>query len=300
MELAKRHQISRFQVARCLSEAMALGIVRIEIVEPADAPSPQALAELLGVTTVTIAPPANRDTDERATLAKTVARELESLVKPDMTVGLAWSRTLTAAVAQVSSLPPCDIVQLAGAIPETEATSPRTSSSEFIGHLTRLAPGRTALVFAPLIVDSAQTAGRLRPQPEIGHTLRRADALDLACVAIGTWQKNSSTVFDGLNESDRATLAAKRPVAEFCGRVIDAQGHAITEFDSRVIGVELSQLRAATRTVGVALGPELVPAVTAAAKSGIFSEFVLGYDLALLLASHHTHESAKARSQEDA
>src|SRR5690606_1502896 len=56
IELARRHGLSRFQVARLLDEARAEGIVRIEVVDPTAAGRDLSpLAERLGISSVTVA-----------------------------------------------------------------------------------------------------------------------------------------------------------------------------------------------------------------------------------------------------
>lgn len=313
VQLAKRHGISRFQVARFLDEARRTGVVRIEILDPTEGEHPhvQVLAGFLGLEQLVIAPASPSPGSARDVLANQVAAHLRESVTPGMRLGVAWSRTLAKAIAGVHTLPRTDIVQLAGAVPlhhraaATDTPSADTAPAgtapsdqapgsvaagpddaagtdgvEFIGRLAALAPGRTSLVWAPLVVENATTAASLRRQPEIAQALGRADRLDMAYVALGSWQPGSSTVYDVLGDSDRKRVAEAGAVVEFCGRVLTACGAPVRTIDDRVIGVELAQLRAAKRTVGIALGAAQAPAVMAAAASGIFTSMILDHELA--------------------
>ncbi|ABY22339.1 sorbitol operon regulator [Renibacterium salmoninarum ATCC 33209] len=183
VDIAQRYGISRFQVARYLDEAREEGIVHIEVRFPglADATDPLLLAQKLGVQRVVIVRSLNDDVQQRDLLAQAVAEEIMTVTRAGMTVGVSWSRTLDVAARYISRLPKCEVVQLAGALPGTGNSNPL----ELIQRLGRVSEGKVWPLWAPLVVDSAQTAVGLRQQPEISHALTKADSLDVAAVAIG-------------------------------------------------------------------------------------------------------------------
>ncbi len=284
VEIANEYGISRFQVARFLDEARAEGIVHIEIRHPGAAAEIDAgaLAERLGLHRVVVVKSVDDDFRQRDLQAQAVARELMAAARTGMTIGISWSRTLDLAARHVTELPKCNIVQLAGALPAAGGGNPL----ELIQRLGRVGGGLTWPMWAPLVVDSAATASGLRRQPEIADAMRKADALDLAVVAIGAWAPNLSTVWDRVDNAVRQDGIARGAVAECSGRLIAADGTAVAaELDARTLSVTVGQLQGTPRVIAVAQGAARAGAVRACIAAGIVHTLVLDESLALALQS---------------
>ncbi|MBG0740808.1 Cro/Cl family transcriptional regulator [Paeniglutamicibacter antarcticus] len=282
VEIATSYGISRFQVARMLDEARAEGIVRIEVRTPESMPPKELhqLAAWLGIRKVIVIKTSGDDAQQRDMLARSVAKELMESVRAGMTLGISWSRTLDLAARYVTELPKCDIVQLAGALPGGGGGNPL----DLIQRLGQASNGRTWPLWAPLVVDSAATAAGLKQQPEISQALRKADALDFAVIAIGAWAPNLSTVWDRVDNAVRQQGVVAGAVAECSGRLINAAGSAVvTELNSRILAVSLSQLKRTPTVVAVGHGAERSPAVRAAAAAGIVSTLIADESLAAAL-----------------
>ncbi|MDN5667453.1 MAG: Cro/Cl family transcriptional regulator [Renibacterium salmoninarum] len=284
VDIAQRYGISRFQVARYLDEAREEGIVRIEVRFPgsAGAVDPARLAERLGISRVVVVRSHNDEVLQRDLLAQAVAAELMAATRSGMTVGVSWSRTLDVAARHVTRLPKCDVVQLAGALPGTGNSNPL----ELIQRLGRVSEGRVWPLWAPLVVDSAQTAAGLRQQPEISTALTKADSLDLAAIAIGAWSPGLSTVWDRVDNLVRQAGIAAGAVAECSGRLVDARGESVrSELEGRVLAVTLAQLKRTPAVIAVAQGAARAAAVRAAIAAGIVSTLVADEELAAALSS---------------
>ncbi|WP_307843942.1 sugar-binding transcriptional regulator [Sanguibacter suaedae] len=274
VEIAKEHGISRFQVARMLVQARELGIVRIEISPPAHLDGARAgdLAAALGVSHVHIARTGEDGDATRASVAAGLAAVVRERAVRGMTLGVSWSRTVELAARDLAGLPPCDVVQLVGALP-VEGSG---NSVELI-HRFKAQPGvRTWPIWAPLVVDDAATAAGLRRQPEIAQTLDRAGSLDLAVVAIGAWSAHASTVYDLAPEEDRRAGRDAGAVAECSGRLFDDSGAPVrTALDERVVGVTIEQLVRTPEVVAVGYGAEAARGLCAAVRGGFASVLVV-------------------------
>lgn len=282
VEIANEHGISRFQVARLLDEARAAGIVHIEIRRPGNHVNVDAetLAASLGLQRVVVVNTVDDDYAQRDLQAQAVAGVLTTEARTGMTVGISWSRTLDLAARHVQELPQCNIVQLAGALPVPGGGNPL----EIIQRLGRVGGGRTWPMWAPLVVDSAATASGLRRQPEIADAMRKADSLDLAVVAIGAWAPNLSTVWDRVDNAVRQEGIAKGAVAECSGRLIAADGSAVTsDLDSRILSVTVKQLQRTPQVIAVAQGAARADAVRACLAAGIIQTLVIDESLAVAL-----------------
>ncbi|BDZ48488.1 DeoR family transcriptional regulator [Frondihabitans sucicola] len=226
VELADRFGLSRFQVAKLLRTARDEGVVSIDIRDPRSW-SPhlhEGLAEALGIDRVQVVD-IEDVSDEQATarVGSAVMQALKETVRAGDTVGISWSRTLDAAARSLPELPPCVIVQLAGALQLPGAgTLPQVIQN--LGS----APGITTLpIHAPLLVDRASTASDLRGQPEIKEALDRADSLDVAVVAIGGWLPGESSIWEKTGDGEREQARASGAVGEISGRLFDSAGRPV-------------------------------------------------------------------------
>ncbi|QNO37813.1 Cro/Cl family transcriptional regulator [Protaetiibacter sp. SSC-01] len=283
IEIGERFGVSRFQVAKLLKEAVDTGVVRIELRRPQSELTTTLAAEVaaaLGVRQVRIAEAGSDELAPSEVLGRTVMETIQDLIRPGMTVGLSWSRTLDIAAKFMKEPPPCDIVQLAGAL-----QLPGVGSLPQL--ISRLgdSPGiNTWPIHAPLVVDEESTARDLRKQPEIAQALDRADRLDLAVVSLAEWKGGESSVWDKVSRADRELAADAGAVAEISGRLLGADGEpVVTRLDKRIISVRLEQLARTPEVVAVVPSAGRLEAVFAAARAGFVTTFVMGSDLAALI-----------------
>lgn len=268
IQIAEDYGLSRFQVANLIQEALDRGIVRISIHLP-DAEADASLAAALGITRV-VTVGAGSNPASREDLARTVADTIVRTVAPGDIVGIAWSRTLQAAIRQLPPMPTCAFVQLSGAIVnQQDVEGPRL--------LAGLEARAVWPLWAPLVVNDAVA---LRPSPEIQATLEHADDLDVAVIAVGRWKEGLSTVWDRVPaDSQRAALKAGA-VAEISGRLLDAQGQTVNSpVENMVVAATLEQMAGARHTIAVSYGAERAVAALAAVRGGLVDTLVCDLDL---------------------
>lgn len=279
VQIADRFGLSRFHIARLLDNALASGIVTIQVHDPRTpaAPRERQLAKILGVQTVRIAGEEDAPELHVERVGGAVLNQLAEDIRPGMTVGLSWSRTLDRAAHLLAALPSCTVVQLTGAFETTGGGTFR----RLLAQLDRRSGITTYPLYAPLVVDRIETAQDIRRQPVVADALARADSLDIAVVAIGAWREKESSVWEKASPAMRTAVKEAGAVAEFSGLFIGKAGEAVsTPLDGRVIGVSLQQLQTARQVIGFATGADRAEAVRAAASSSIFSSLVIDVDLA--------------------
>lgn len=282
VEIATSHKISRFQVARLLAEAREKGIVEIRVNFPSrfSEADVKRLQSRLGIEQVIVVDSTGDESQARGFLAKAAAAEITSQAPDGGTLGISWSRTLDVASQLVRELPRCDIVQLAGALPAAAESNPL----ELIQRMGRLSGGLTWPLWAPLIVEDPATASGLRRQQEIAGALAKADALDLAVVAIGAWKAGSSTVWDRADEGVRQAAAEAGAVGECSGRLLNAAGVPVESgLDEQIIAVTIKQLQRTPRVIAVAQGEARAEAVHAVANAGFITTLIMDIPLAQAL-----------------
>lgn len=282
VEIATSHDVSRFQVARLLTEARERGIVEIKVHFPSRVSSADVrrIESWLGIREVIVADSTGDENQARGILAKAAAAEVSRQAPANGTLGISWSRTLDVASQLVRELPRCDIVQLAGALPSAGESNPL----ELIQRLGRLSGGLTWPLWSPLVVEDPTTAAGLRRQPEIAGALAKADSLDLAVVAIGAWKSGSSTVWDRADAEVREAAVESGAVAECSGRLLNAAGVPVeTGLDEQIIAVTIKQLQRTPKVIAVAQGKARAEAVRAVAKADFVTTLIIDVPLAQAL-----------------
>ena len=283
-EIARDLGISRFQVARVLTDARRDGLVRIEIGAPGrtDEHLSAELADHLGLErAVVVTPDPAAPSSTVDLVGRTLAVELVRAVHEGMTVGLTWSRATSTLGRSVTGLARCTVVQLAGAVYPPDGLP---GSVEVAHAVARIAGGRAHTIYSPLVVADAATAAGLRRQPEVAATLARAAHLDVAVLSVGAWKPHSSAVHDLLDLDERRALDDRGVVGEVSGHVIDADGHLVAStLEQRVVGASLPELAAVPVRLTSSHGAHRRDATLAAVRAGLVHTLVVDTDLARAL-----------------
>lgn len=282
VDIAQETGLSRWQVARVLTEARESGIVTIRV-EDTDPSGPGLAAQVeanLGVRRVIVvdrgrgAPPF----PGIDAVAHGLADYLSESVRPGESLGIVWSRIVEALPEKLQQLAPCDVVQLAGAL-----TFPgdRVGSVEVIRQVARIAEGTAHPIYAPLVAPSGDIASALMRAPEIAGVMARAARVDHAVVGIGTWTREGSSILPLLPGDLVANTAAAGATAVISGRVIDADGRPIdVGVGERIVGLAFDQLRAIPNVIGACAGAHRADAVLAAVRGGLVDVLIIDEPLA--------------------
>ena len=172
-EIADELGLSRFKVARVLDRARSSGLVRIELHYEGEIDLD--LSVRLGThlhlrRCLVIDSPDDDEQLLRTNLGKVAAGLLTEIIQPDDVLGLAWSRTLMAMRSSLTSLAPCAVVQLTGALSRPDVDE---GSIELVRDVARIANGPAFCFYAPMIVPSAEPPSRFALSP---RSLERCSA----------------------------------------------------------------------------------------------------------------------------
>jgi deoxyribonucleoside regulator len=129
---------------------------------------------------------------------------------------------------------------------------------------------------APAIVQNRPTRDLFLAHEHIQLVWRMLDRLELAFVGIGSPDDSAFVERGVLDPATLADLRRAGAVGEICGRFFDAAGRECsTDYRDRVVGVELSALRATPEVVGVTNGVGRAAAVRAALAGGLVRSLVI-------------------------
>jgi DNA-binding transcriptional regulator LsrR (DeoR family) len=274
-EIATELGLSRFKVARLLSEARATGLVRIELDYRGEIDLDRSvrLGAAYGLRhCLVIDSPEDDQALLRANLGRATAGLLTEIVDADDVLGLAWARSLMAMRSALTRLAPCPVVQLTGALSRPDVDE---SSIELVRDVARTANGPAFYFYAPMIVPDASTAQVLRTQPEVARAISKFPEVTTAVVGIGAWQRGLSTVAEAVAEDERRHMYDLGVRAELAGIQLDADGTPIvTSLTERLIGINEEQLRAVPNVIAIAYGTPKADAVHAALRGGLVTSVV--------------------------
>jgi len=263
--------ISRFKVARLLDEAMRQGIVTVEIHAPAEVDVDQSLkiVETFGIRrALVLRLPDGPETFRREQLGRACAAILADLIDEGDVVGVAWGRTLHEMVRALPTLPASTMVQIVGSVPTSDL---RVNSLDLARSMAERAHGEVFALHVPMVVDSADTATRLRQDSHVSRTVAMFDHLTKAIVSIGAWQPDQSALMAALPGALQQTLAGAGAVADICATVMDLAGDKINAGDlqGRCVAITSEQLRAVPTVIAIVGGPVRATAIGAALRSGL-------------------------------
>lgn len=268
-EVATQLGIGRSTVIRLLEEARQRGEVKITIDDrvPDLAELSIRLEQALGLDEAIIVPsPAGTGGTARA-VGLALGRLLSECITDDMTIGVGWGRTLSAALESFS--PPkragIKVMSLMGGAVETQATSP----FEFAWRLATELQAQCFLFPSPLVLDSAEMRQQLMADRGIARLASLARALDLAVVSAGSLgERSGSLVHQLITEEEAAELMARGCVADIMCNFIDARGALIDHpLNARIMSVGIGAVKGARHKVLASGGHDRAAAILAVNRS---------------------------------
>ncbi|RKS68502.1 DNA-binding transcriptional regulator LsrR (DeoR family) [Motilibacter peucedani] len=275
IEIAEEFGLSRFKVARLIDTARSTGLVRIEFHFPGelDLDLSSRLQTAFGLRhSVVVDSPEDDPEVLRQHLGRAAADLLSEVVTAEDVLGLAWARSLMAMRTALTSLAPCEVVQLTGALSRPDVDE---SAIELVRDVARKGNGPAFFFYAPMILPDAATAAVLRRQLEIERAMKRYPRVTVAVVGVGSWEPRHSTVVDALTPAERREIRALGVRAELSGIQIDEQGDPVaTPLTDRTIGITAEQLRAVPDVVGIVYDSSKAAAVRAALRGGYLKSLV--------------------------
>ena len=269
LDIAEEFGVSRFKIARLLDQALARGIVRIEVSVPAHIDT--ELSERVRTAyrlrhAIVVDAPEHPETDLRANLARVAADLLAETVVEGEILGLGYGRTLTVMTEALTRIAPCTVVQLSGAL---LGVNVQENTIELVRRVAAVSGGPAFPIYTPQVLPDFATAEALRRQPQVAEAQRRWNQLTKAVVAIGSWDPPHSQLYIALSERERKRLRAEGACAEICANLLDADGQPVaTDFTDRCITITAGQLRAVDEVIAVGGGHDKVAAFRAVLKGG--------------------------------
>jgi DNA-binding transcriptional regulator LsrR (DeoR family) len=269
-EIGARVGLSRLKVVRLLQRARAEGVVEIKL-----APDLRLNTELArhledqfhlqeAIITESIDNP-----EQSEAIGRAGARLLDRVLHDDQTLGIGMGRTVASMMAHLlpRKLNGVIVRTLAGAYEEPGRATNAYNIS------WRLADQIGAVVeplHCPLIVTNQATRMALLQDRALRSVLESLKNCDLALIGLGALDHASPLVRLGYCTRDQLSALQKNgAIGEILGRFYSLQGEIVaSEFEGRILGIDLPQLCQVPTVVALAYGESKVRPILGALRTG--------------------------------
>jgi DNA-binding transcriptional regulator LsrR (DeoR family) len=280
-EVGARLGLSRATVSRLLSEARRAGIVRIEVIAPAQ-PDVDDLAgrveRALGLDAVHLSTlPGHGSTGEALAPALSAALRSIGLVPGDVLLVSSGRTVYEAAQAQLPALPGVTLAPMIGGQDEPEVWyAPNEITRQFAAKVG----GTPVFLYAPAL-PGAELFDTLLHDPSTRRVLELWTGARAAIMGVGA-PPLTRTSLPRFIANDTGSL--REAVGDVCSRFYDADGRPVPFPGSdRLLATGFEALRELPVGIAVAAGAVKVPSIRTGAASGYFNQLVTDAETAWAL-----------------
>ncbi len=266
-EIATLLGISRFKVGRMLKKAFEEGIVSITINDPMSnlIEMEIALAKKYGLKkTIVVRTVAYNGETPFDQIGKAGARYLSRIATDYKMLGVTWGRTLRHMISNLDEMDAGNltIIQLSGGMGSIEGTD----TNMLTMMLGQKLGAKPLFLQSPVVVKDKQTKNALLKEKSVAEILSIARKTDLALVGIGLLNRQGLLRQSGMmEEEDYSVLKKAGAMGAICGRCFDINGKpCVSDWDDRVIGLTLKELKRIKHKVGIAFGEEKLNGIVGA------------------------------------
>lgn len=279
-QISDRVETTPSNVSRMIADAERLGVVQVTINRPMsiDYDLADELKSCLPLAEARVVIADDRDALHLSRqVALAGAKLLRELLRPGMTIGVTWGRTLLAIIDLFGD--PMEIngkvIQLAGSIGAVDRSFDSVNLVQRLATLTR---SRPIHLNAPFVVETPQVADMLRHNVSNRQNHELASACDAIVVGVGSVDRAQSSLFASgfLSPIEINEILEAGAVGEVCGLPIDEQGKLVApDFSARTVTLNLEDLRETRIKIAVAAREHLAKPLLAATRAGYVSHLVV-------------------------
>lgn len=272
-EIGTQLGLSRVKVYRLLKQARAEGVVQITITWPIerDPELEKGLVQTFGLKEALVLktlspnrPPALQP------LGQLAANYLERVLTDGSTMAVCLGRSTYETINAISA----DFqakVRVAQAMGSMPFAMQDVDSATLARHLAQKLDGEVLYLSSPLLADSIEAAEVLRRQRDINRVLMAAREADVALLGIGSLDPVTSGFIKAgfITPTELAELVATGAVGDVAGQIYTLEGQLHPcDYNRRVIGITLAELRQISTTLAVAMGQAKAKAILGGLRTG--------------------------------
>lgn len=267
-EIAEKMGVSRAKVCKMIAQAKSMGLFTITINDPLKKIEElgRKLKDKYSLRGVKLVPvPKFGVNNVLQRLGYATSELLASSLKDNDVLGIAGGSTLYEMVNYVEPMNISNliIVPLLGGYAETEAA---THGTEIVYRISDKLGANIINMPVPGLAQNAEEARLFMSNPIISRSMAWMSKCSIALFGIGTANPSGSFYRAGvLTDALVEELRGEKAAGCVCFNFYDSEGNPCEEFNSRIIGITLDDIKRIPISIGVAGGsPEKVAAVRGA------------------------------------
>lgn len=290
-EIASNLGVSRPTVSRLLKEGKDSGIVRIEIINPLrnnfDFLERQ-IERQFGLKEVIIVEDELDDRLQTIQAAKAAAEYLMRIVKQGNTVGVSMGNTVKCISSYIANQGKLNLtfVPFIGGVGQSQR---EIHPNEIITDLARAFGGSFKLLHAPAVVSNENIKKEILKENSIKEVLDYAKLCNIGLVGVGSPTDPASSMMSSgyFNLYDTSNLEKAGAIGDICLHFYDINGNTDKfDFNKRVVGIDLEDLKKIETMIGVACGDKKIMAIIGALNSKLINVLVTNYNNALAISAY--------------
>ena len=278
-EIAKTMGYSRPRISRMLSMARELQIVEFRISEsPVEIERMEKqLMETLGLNDVRVLPSESGRLGTMYAAAASAGEYLNSILKPNMRIGISWGATMDVTVSQFKPTKKYESIKVVQMIGGSPTSSFNVDSRELTIRLADKLGASYSILQAPQYVSSKAVRDLLLNEPEIKAHFKLLKTLDAALTSISSTNPEHSAAYRAgyISIEDAKALAEEGFVTDVSGMRIYKDGSVRqNEMNDKLIAISPSDIKRIPIVIAVAVGEEKADTIITAAKGGFFNVLI--------------------------
>ncbi len=292
-DIADQLGLSQASVSRLLTRAEKEGIVRIAVNIPAGVHTAleESLIKTYGLRDAIVVDSISYDDEKtiQREVGQAAAYYLENVIRENEVIGLSsWSATLIAMVDAMHPIPrrsKIKVVQILGGVGTSSA---QVRASYLVSRMAELTGGTAVFLPVPGVVGSEAAHKVLAEDDNVRAVFDLFPKVTMALVGIGSVEPSTLLAASGniYSERELSLLRDNGAVGDILLHFFGAAGKPLKGIlSSRVISMNLDQLRRVDRSVGIAGGQRKYAAILGALRGKLIN---------ILITDHFTAEALSA------
>ena len=267
-EVANKVGLNRSRVLRILSAARLDGTVQIRVTTRLShcVALERALEARWGLTQAIVLPTPDDEAQLRTIIGAEVGAYISQALAANMTIGLGWGKTLSAAVPAIVPRNPDGIrvLSLLGGLTRVSDQNP----SEFAWRVAARLGAECYIMAGPVFAPDPVTRDALAAHTGMSDIFLRARSLDMAIVSVGDLTPHSVFREYGLLTSEElASLEGAGAIGDVLCHFVDGDGHIVDHpVNRRVLAVNPLALRGTPNIILASGGWHKLGVIRAALK----------------------------------
>lgn len=274
--IAERLSINRTKIHRLIAEAKERGIVSIRInAETSEALELEdRLRKRYKLDLCAITP---SDSTDGIGLSEVIgmyaAQSIEPLLKDNITVAMAWGRTIKwlAANIEPAALRGVTVVPLLGSLSRRSSIDQYDAAAVF----AQRTQAESFYLPGPIICDSRESRETILQQPIAREVIQRALSADIALMSVGGTESSTLRSVGYLSEDEFKEVLARKPIGNYLGYFFNQDAELLDHpVNQRIVGVHPLDTHNIPHRILISGGPNKALMMRRTLEKGFFTGLI--------------------------